>query len=75
MREHLAELEEAEKPAEDGDFLTMDIEGVKDGEVVSRSECNDYLYEVGSGTILSEVDEVLNGSSKGMRSNLKLSTQ
>ena len=30
MRKHLAELEEAEKPAEEGDLLTIDIEGVKD---------------------------------------------
>ena len=65
MRKHLAELEEAEKPAEDGDLLTIDIEGTKDGEPVPGLSATDYLYEVGSGTILSEVDEYLTGSSKG----------
>ena len=65
MRKHLAELEEVEKPAEDGDLLTIDIEGTKDGEPVSGLSATDYLYEVGSGTILSEVDEYLTGSSKG----------
>ena len=65
MRKHLAELEEVEKPAEDGDLLTIDIEGSKDGEPVPGLSATDYLYEVGSGTILSEVDEYLTGSSKG----------
>ena len=65
MRKHLAELEEVEKPAEDGDLLTIDIEGTKDGEPVSGLSATAYLYEVGSGTILSEVDEYLTGSSKG----------
>ena len=65
MRKHLAELEEVEKPAEDGDLLTIDIEGTKDGEPVPGLSATDYLYEVGSGTILSEVDEYLTGSSKG----------
>ena len=65
MRKHLAELEEVENPAEDGDLLTIDIEGTKDGEPVPGLSATDYLYEVGSGTILSEVDEYLTGSSKG----------
>ena len=65
MRKHLAELEEVEKPAEGGDLLTIDIEGTKDGEPVPGLSATDYLYEVGSGTILSEVDEYLTGSSKG----------
>ena len=65
MRKQLAELEEVEKPAEDGDLLTIDIEGTKDGEPVPGLSATDYLYEVGSGTILSEVDEYLTGSSKG----------
>ena len=65
MRKHLAELEEAEKPAEEGDLLTIDIEGVQDGEVVPGLSASEYLYEVGSGTILPEVDDFLMGSSKG----------
>ena len=65
MRKHLATLEEAEKPAEVGDLVTIDIEGKQNGEAVSGLSATEYLYEVGSATILPEVDEYLIGSSKG----------
>ena len=65
MRKHLATLEEAEKPAEEGDLVTIDIEGTQDGEAVPGLSATEYLYEVGSGTVLPEVDEYLTGSSEG----------
>jgi trigger factor len=65
MRKHLATLEEAEKPADEGDLVTIDIEGTQDGEAVSGLSATEYLYEVGSGTVLPEVDEYLTGSSEG----------
>jgi len=65
MRKHLATLEEVEKPAEEGDLVTIDIEGTQDGEVVAGLSATEYLYEVGSGTVLPEVDEYLTGSSEG----------
>ncbi len=65
MRKHLATLEEAEKPAEEGDLVTIDIEGTQDGEPVPGLSATEYLYEVGSGTVLPEVDEYLTGSSEG----------
>ena len=65
MRKHLATLEEAEKPAEEGDLVTIDIEGTQDGEAVSGLSATEYLYEVGSGTVLPELDDYLIGSSMG----------
>jgi len=65
MRKHLATLEEVEKPAEEGDLVTIDIEGTQDGEAVAGLSATEYLYEVGSGTVLPEVDEYLTGSSEG----------
>ena len=65
MRKHLATLEEAEKPAEEGDLATIDIEGTQDGEAVSGLSATEYLYEVGSGTVLPELDDYLIGSSMG----------
>ena len=65
MRKHLATLEESEKPAEEGDLVTIDIEGTQDGEAVPGLSATEYLYEVGSGTVLPEVDEYLTGSSEG----------
>ena len=65
MRKHLATLEEAEKPADEGDLVTIDIEGAQDGEAVSGLSATEYLYEVGSGTVLPELDDYLIGSSMG----------
>ena len=65
MRKHLATLEEAEKSTEEGDLVTIDIEGTQDGEAVPGLSATEYLYEVGSGTVLPEVDEYLIGSSEG----------
>ena len=63
MRKHLATLEEAEKPAEEGDLVTIDIEGTQDGEALTGLRATDYLNEVGRGTVIPEVQEYLIGSS------------
>ena len=64
MRETEAELVEVERPARDGDNVTIDIHGTGDGgeEVIS---VDDFLYEVGSGRIVPELDRELVGAKVG----------
>jgi trigger factor len=64
LRENDAELEEVERPAIDGDFVTIDLHGndASDAEVVG---VDDYLYEVGSGTVVPELDAELHGAKAG----------
>jgi trigger factor len=64
LRENDAELELVERPAVDGDLVTIDLHGADESgaEVVG---IDDYLYEVGSGTITRELDEELRGSKAG----------
>jgi trigger factor len=54
-----------DRPAIDGDHATITINGSRDGEDIAGLQADDYLYEVGSGSIASELDEHLRGSKVG----------
>jgi trigger factor len=64
LRENDAELEVVERPAIDGDLVTIDLHGndVTGAEVVG---VDDYLYEVGSGSVVPELDAELHGTKPG----------
>ena len=64
LRENDAELEVVDRPAIDGDLVTIDLHGndASGAEVVG---VDDYLYEVGSGTIVPELDAELHGAKAG----------
>jgi trigger factor len=49
----------------EGDYVTIDLTGSQDGEVVDGLSADDYLYLVGSGMIASELDEHLVGAAVG----------
>jgi trigger factor len=65
LRGNFGELVEINRPAIDGDFLTIDLHGSRHGEAVAGLTTEDFLYEVGSGTVLSELDEQLRGAKVG----------
>ena len=64
LRENDAELDVVDRPAIDGDLVTIDLHGndASDAEVVG---VDDYLYEVGSGTVVPELDAELHGAKAG----------
>jgi len=64
LRENDAELELVGRPAIDGDLVTIDLHGSDESgaEVVG---VDDYLYEVGIGTVTAELDEELRGAKAG----------
>jgi trigger factor len=59
LRSQFGELTAVERPVQEGDFVTIDVAGSQDGEPIDQLTAEDYLYEVGSGGILPEVDEQL----------------
>ncbi len=59
LRNQFSELVTVERPAVEGDLVTIDVSGSQDGEPIAQLQAEDYLYEVGSGGILPEVDEHL----------------
>ena len=65
LRESFAKLEEVDRPAQTGDNVTVDIAGSREGEALEGLTADDYLYEVGSGTIVAEFDEHLAGATAG----------
>jgi trigger factor len=64
LRENDAELEAVGRPAQDGDFISIDLHGTDAGgaEVVG---VDDYLYEVDSGTVVPELDDQVRGVKSG----------
>jgi trigger factor len=65
LRSQAAEREETDRPAIDGDYVTMDIVG-KEGEDESEGlTTDDYTYEVGAGFVVEAIDDELRGAKVG----------
>jgi trigger factor len=65
MRDLDSTLEVVDRPAQEGDTVTIDIAGTLDGEAQPGLTADEYSYTVGSGAITPEVDEHLVGASAG----------
>ena len=65
LREQFGELEVVDRPARDGDHVSIDIKGSQGGEEVEGLTADDYLYELGSGSVVPELDENLRGKKVG----------
>ncbi|MFP5255731.1 MAG: trigger factor [Acidimicrobiia bacterium] len=65
MRELDSSLVDVDRPAQEGDTVTIDIAGTLDGEPQSGLTAEEYSYTVGSGAITPEVDEHLVGAKAG----------
>lgn len=59
LRGQYSQIEEVDRPAADGDYVTIDISGTQDGEEVEGLTADGYLYLIGSGMIVPEFDEQL----------------
>jgi trigger factor len=65
LRERFASLKGADRPAADGDFVSIDLSAEMDGKPVDDAQANGVSYEVGSGQMLDGLDEALQGMSTG----------
>jgi trigger factor len=65
LRQQFGELTTVDRAVRDGDHVTITINGSRDGEDVAGLQADDYLYEAGSGSIASELDDNLNGAKVG----------
>jgi len=65
MRERYSSLEAADGPIADDQFVSIDIVGEIDGKPEPGLTADDFLYRVGSGTIVPELDETLRGANIG----------
>jgi trigger factor len=66
LQERFAELEPAERPIIDGDFVTIDLKATGPlGQEIEGLSRTDYLYFVGSGEFGPQLDADLPGSKAG----------
>jgi trigger factor len=65
MREQSAELDDSDDPLVDEHFALVDITTTVGDEPVDGLSVSDYLYEVGSGMLVEELDVQLRGSTPG----------
>ena len=63
MRERFAMLTGVDRPAEDGDFVSIDLEARLDGEVLEDGTTSGVSYEVGSGQLMQGLDDAVRGLS------------
>ncbi|MFC0082077.1 trigger factor [Aciditerrimonas ferrireducens] len=63
LRRQHGELRTADRPAIDGDFVTVDLHASREG--ADDLDVQDYVYELGSASALPELDEHLRGAKPG----------
>ena len=61
LRGRFGTLKTVDRPAAEGDFVTLDLQALVDGEEVDAA--NDLSYQVGAGTMLEGIDEAITGLS------------
>jgi trigger factor len=65
MREQFATLTEVARPARNGDVLTLDVHGTRNGVPAEGLVADDLVYELGTGGIVTGADEKLHGARLG----------
>ncbi len=65
LRERFASLKTAQRPAENGDYVTIDLSASVDGKPVEDAQASGLSYQIGSGTLLEGLDDALIGMSAG----------
>ena len=61
LRDRFAELDEVDRPAQKGDYVTIDLEVTVGGEPIEDATVEDALYEIGSGGVTPKLDDELPG--------------
>lgn len=64
-RKRHGQLTDVDRPAQVGDYVTLDLSGTRDGEPVVGLETEDWLYEIGRGWVAEGFDDHLVGASAG----------
>ncbi|MBO0702177.1 MAG: trigger factor [Candidatus Dormibacteraeota bacterium] len=65
LRERFASLKTADRAAEDGDYVSIDLSATVDGEQVEDAQASGLSYKIGSEALIDGLDEALLGLSAG----------
>jgi trigger factor len=65
LRARFGTLTGVERPAENGDFVSIDLSATVDGKPVEDASTEGLSYEIGSGQLIDGIDEALVGLTAG----------
>jgi trigger factor len=65
LRNRFGSRETVERPAADGDIVTINLAASRDGEPLADATANDLEHTIGSGQMLDGLDEAVTGLSAG----------
>lgn len=65
LRDRFATLVGVDRPAEAGDYVSLDLSASVGGEPLPDAQASGLSYEVGSGTMLDGLDEAVTGRAAG----------
>ena len=65
LRARFGTLKGADRPAETGDFVSIDLSATVDGEDVPEAKTTGLSYEVGSGNLVDGIDDAIVGANVG----------
>ena len=65
LRERFASTTAVDRPAADGDLLTIDLRAARDGEEIADATADNLTYRVGSGDLVEGIDDAVTGLSAG----------
>ncbi|SDN51890.1 trigger factor [Allokutzneria albata] len=65
LRARFGSLVGVERPAQQGDFVVLDLSATVDGEDVEDAKTSGLSYEIGSGQLIEGIDDALVGATQG----------
>ncbi len=65
LRERFASLKGVDRPAQSGDFVSIDLFASVDGQSVEDAQASGLSYEIGTGSLLDGLDDALQGATAG----------
>ncbi|MPY97002.1 MAG: trigger factor [Actinophytocola sp.] len=65
LRARFGTLTGVDRPAENGDFVSIDLSATVDGDEIEDASTSGLSYEIGSGQLVDGIDEALIGASEG----------
>ena len=65
LQQRFGSRQAVERPAQDGDVVTISLAASRDGEVLPDATADDLDYTIGAGTMLEGLDDAVTGLSAG----------
>jgi trigger factor len=65
LRERFASLKTVDRPAEEGDYVSIDLSASVDGQEVEDAQASGLSYRIGEGSLVDGLDAALTGMTAG----------